>query len=67
MCKYYSFIDYENIVYDDVEGIAAKTTYLCEDSEFAHFIEEPEYLDTLDTYLRKINRVSATLLILQIL
>lgn len=66
MCKYYSFIDYENIVYDDVEGIADKTAYLCEDSEFAHFIEEPEYLDTLDTYLRKINRVSATLLILQI-
>ena len=66
MCKYYSFMNYEDIHYDQVEYIINKTNQFCETSDFKSYIETPEYMDTLDSYLRKINRVSATLLILQI-
>lgn len=66
MCKYYSFMNYEDILYDEVADIVNVTNSFCEKSDLKNNIELPEYMDTLDTYLRKINRVSATLLILQI-
>lgn len=66
MCDYYALMNYEDIHYDQVADIVSKTNQFCEKSEFKNAIEYPDYMDTLDSYLRKINRVSATLLILQI-
>jgi len=66
MCEYYSLMNYEDIRYDAVKDIVEKTTYYCEESDFESVIHDPDYLETMDAYLRKINRVSATLLILQV-
>lgn len=65
-CQYYVFMNYEDIRYDAVEDLVSKTKYYCEESGFRSVIEEPDYMETLDTYLRKINRISATLMILQV-
>jgi len=66
MCEYYSLMNYEDIRYDAVKEIIEETEYYCEESEFEGVIQDPDYMDTMDSYLRKINRVSATLLILQV-
>lgn len=65
-CQYYVFLDYEQLRYDDVQDLAAQTAYYCEESGFRSVIDEPDYMEILDSYLRKINRISATLLILQV-
>lgn len=65
-CQYYVFADYKDIRYDAISDIADRTNYYCEESEFKSVIDTPSYMDTLDIYLRKINRISATLLILQV-
>ncbi|MBQ8597873.1 MAG: ABC transporter permease [Lachnospiraceae bacterium] len=65
-CQYYVFMNYEDIKYDAVQDIVDKTKYYCEESGFRSVIDEPGYMDTLDTYMRKINRISATLAILQV-
>ena len=65
-CQYYVFMNYQDILYDEVEDLVNKTKYYCEQSEFKSVIDAPDYMDTLDGYLRKINRISATLMILQV-
>lgn len=65
-CQYYVFMNYQDLRYDDVQGFVAKTKYYAEESGFRSVIDEPGYMETLDTYLRKINRISATLMILQV-
>lgn len=65
-CKFYSFLDYKDIRYDTVQSVVDTTKYFCEESAYRGVIDDPEYMETLDTYLRKINRISATLLILQV-
>lgn len=65
-CQYYVFMNYEDVRYDDVQGLVDKTTYYCEESGFRSVIDEPGYMDIFDSYLRKINRISATLIILQV-
>lgn len=62
----YAFADYKNISYEQVEKIVSQTKFLCGESEYKSVIKEPEYMETLNNYLRKINRISATLLILQV-
>lgn len=66
MCDYYALIDYTDIRYDQVEGITKKTEAYCEDDALKYLIQMPDYMEMLDSYLHKINRVSATLLILQV-
>ncbi len=65
-CRQYAFMDYQKIVFEDVKNIVAKTKYFCEESEYKNILEKPQYMDTMEQYLRKINRISATLLILQV-
>ena len=65
-CQYYVFMNYEDVRYDDVAELVSKTKYYCEESGFRSVIDEPDYMETLDSYLRKINRISATLMILQV-
>ncbi len=65
-CQFYSFVDYENIRYDEAEDVLQKTRYYSEKSSYRSVIDDPEYCNTLEAYLRKINRISATLLIMQI-
>lgn len=65
-CKYFSLFEYKDIGYDDVATIVAKTHYYTEKSKFRSVIDYPKYMSTLDSYLRSINRISATLIILQI-
>ncbi len=65
-CRQYAFIDYKNIAFEDVKGIVAQTKYCYEEGEYKHVMEEPFYMDTMELYLLKINRISATLLILQV-
>ncbi len=65
-CKYYAFMNYEDIYYEEIDGIVEKTKYLSEKSAYRSVINYPEYMDTMDSYLRKINRISATLIILQV-
>ncbi len=65
-CQYYVFMNYQDILYDGIEDLVNKTKYYCEQSEYKSVIDNTEYMDTLDGYLRKINRISATLMILQV-
>ncbi len=65
-CRFYGFMNYDDICYEDVDGIVSQTKYLCEKSAFRSVIDDPLYMDTLDGYQRKINRISATLIILQV-
>ncbi len=65
-CRFYGFMNYDDITYEEIGGIVKNTKYLCEKSAFRSVIEDPAYMDTLDGYQRKINRISATLIILQV-
>jgi len=65
-CKFYSYLDYKDIRYDMVKALVDDTVYFCEESPYRGVLDEPEYLETMDSYLLKINRISATLLILQV-
>lgn len=65
-CQFYFFMDYENIGYDEARDVLEKTRYYSEKSSYKNAIDEPEYCNTLESYLRKINRISAALLIMQI-
>ena len=65
-CKYYSFMDYKDIHYNQVKDMMEQTQYYCEESPLRGTIDSAEYMETLEAYLRKVNRISATLLILQV-
>jgi len=65
-CKFYSFMNYQDIKYGEVKDILDNTRYLCEESPYRSVIDPPGFMNTLDSYLRKINRISATLVILQV-
>lgn len=65
-CRFFSLFEYNDITYDQVNHIMDQTTYLTKESKYRSVIDTPEYIETLENYLRKINRISATLVILQI-
>lgn len=65
-CSYYTLLDYKSIEHEQVSKLVEDTKYLVDKSKFRSVVKEPEYLELLDSYLQKINRISATLLILQI-
>lgn len=65
-CNYYVFFNYEDIEYDEVEYIISRTKYLTEKSKYRSVLKDPEYYELLQEYMKKVNRISATLIILQV-
>lgn len=65
-CRYFSLFEYEDIKADQVESLMKATDYLTQESAYKNTTSVPEYRGVLDTYLRKLGRIKATLVILQI-
>lgn len=65
-CNYYVFFNYEDIKSSQVDHIIERTNYLTTKSKYRSVLKEPEYYELLKEYNKKVNRISATLLILQI-
>lgn len=65
-CNYYTFFNYEDIVNEQIPKILEKTKYLTSKSKYRSVLKDPEYYDLLIEYTKKVNRISATLIILQI-
>lgn len=65
-CNIFTLFEYDNIEYEHVSSLIANTKYLCKKSKYKSVTEDTLYVDILENYLKKINRISATLLILQI-
>lgn len=64
-CSYFALIDYEKITSADVHKFAEQTDYLLNESSVKSTVKKPAYVDVLDGYLRKQDRIAATLFILQ--
>jgi len=65
-CNYYVFFEYEDITNEQVPHILERTKYLTEKSKYRSVLKDPEYYDLLGEYTKKVNRISATLIILQV-
>ncbi|MCR5476712.1 MAG: ABC transporter permease [Lachnospiraceae bacterium] len=62
-CQIYDFVDYEKLRASHVEELTKLTGELCGRNRFAG---EPDYLELLDAYTAKKNRIQITLLLLQV-
>ena len=58
--------DYESVKAGDVDRIYADTKYYTEESAFKSVLKEPDYIKIFDEYNKKLTRISATLIILQV-
>ncbi len=58
--------DYNSIKATDVERIIEKTEYLTKESAYKSVIKSTPYIDVLESYKKKLSRISATLIILQV-
>lgn len=65
-CNFYSLFDYEDIVSEQVDDLYDSIKYITEKGKYRSVIKAPVYMSLLEEYKYKINRISATLLILQI-
>ncbi|MCM1026828.1 MAG: ABC transporter permease [Roseburia sp.] len=65
-CTYYSLFEYEDIVAGQVAHLAEATEYLTDESEYRNTLSPPDYQGLLEEYLKKQERIRATLVILQI-
>ncbi|MCR4587528.1 MAG: ABC transporter permease [Lachnospiraceae bacterium] len=65
-CHYYTQFEYEDITSEQIDHIQEQTTYYLEKSKYRSVLDEPAYYGILNEYLRKVNRISATLIILQV-
>jgi len=65
-CYYHVLFDYHEILAEQVGEIRRATQYIAEESAYKGVISAPDYLNILDTYLDKENRINTTLTILQI-
>ena len=65
-CNYFSMFNYEDIVSEQVDKIYDEAVYLTDKSSYRSVLKTPAYMELLENYKFKINRISATLLILQI-
>ena len=65
-CYYYTLFDYENLTADRIDNLMSNTDYLTKKSKYKSVIDEPVYYGLFEEYNKKINRISATLVILQI-
>lgn len=64
--NYTAMFDYEKISADQVADIIDRTKYFTEEGSYKRVVKSPEYLNVFDDYNRKLSRISATLLILQV-
>lgn len=64
--SYVAMFDYEQLKASDVERILEKTDYYTKESSFRSVIKEPDYPGIIETYNRKLSRISTTLVILQV-
>lgn len=65
-CNIYALFEYEDITNEEVSSLIEKTKYLEKKSKYKSVTEKTLYLEILENYLKKVNRISATLTILQI-
>lgn len=64
--NYTAMFDYEKITADQVDYILDRSAYFTEEGSFKRVVKAPEYTNIFETYNRKLSRISATLLILQV-
>lgn len=65
-CTFFSLLDYESMTADQIPNLIRQSKYLQDKSKYRSVTRNIQYLDLLDEFSLKINRISATLLILQI-
>ncbi len=65
-CSYYPMFEYEDLLATDVEKLHTYTNYLVEESAYRSTIGQPGYLEVLESYAKKKDRIEATLFILQV-
>ncbi len=65
-CKYDTLFDYETIKASQVSHISEKTNYLLEESSYRSTVKAPAYMEILERFESKKDRIEATLFILQI-
>ena len=65
-CNYFPMFAYENCDAKRAEQLYAETTYLIEESPYKSTMKMPGYLEVLETYNKKRDRIEATLFILQV-
>ncbi len=65
-CHFYTLFNYEDITEEQIPHIQEQTRYFLEKSKFRSVLDEPSYYSLLEEYQRKVNRISATLIILQV-
>ncbi len=65
-CHYYSLFEYEDMIADDTPYLVENTKYLLETSKYRSVVDEPRYYNLLVEFSKKINRISATLIIMQV-
>lgn len=65
-CNYFPMFEYEDCTAADAEKLYEYTTYLVEESGFKSTVELPGYLEVLENFNKKQDRIEATLFILQV-
>jgi len=65
-CNYFPMFAYENCDAKRAEQLYKETTYLIEESPYKSTMKMPGYLEVLETYNKKKDRIEATLFILQV-
>lgn len=64
--KYYPMFEFEDITSDKVDQILAGTDYLANKSPYKSVVKIHGYQSILENYKLKVNRISATLIILEV-
>lgn len=65
-CNYYAMFEYEDLKPGQIDSLIAASDYLTEEGPFRNTMDRPAYRDILDEYNKKLGRIQATLVILQI-
>lgn len=65
-CNYYPMFEYEDLTAGQVKNLMEKTDYMTQEGPYRSTLSEPPYRAILDSYNRKLERIQATLMILQI-
>lgn len=65
-CNYFPMFEYADCTAVAAEQLYSYTTYLVEESAYKSTLELPGYLEVLETYNKKRDRIEATLFILQV-
>lgn len=65
-CNYFPMFEYEDIKASQVEKLISETEYLTTKSAYKSAMGAPDYYELLTGYMRKQERIQATLMILQI-